>query len=483
MKKILIIIMLATLSVAGMASANTILRYVSIPKGFTMLSRPMVFSTADSLVTGKGFHIVASDSLVIYVTNPQQYLQYQTVTTTLANANAGASPTITITVSGRTTSTGTWYQIGTQTSWTSISNNPVNITGTTALNYNYLKIRYVMNATSGGVVKILTCDVKTANVFPYGAIAISGLITGTAGATITGAAVSLNAGSNYAVNIGTGNSTGTVTVGGTGIQSIAIGNGAAAKTVALGSSNSTSTTTILSGSNGVNINASNNQPTNINTGSSTGLVTIGGGSGTAAINTSAWGITSAGAMSGFTTAAFSGAISANGGIVVSGFGPVVWAKGGPVALATSGTDKACANGTRFWVSIDIPYNVSLTGVAYLVGSVGGTDSVVVQLCNSSGVEVATSKMTGLHHGAIVGTAAQFQSCPFYVGATPTAYTAASGKYFIVVQFNGTTAKFRTYPIPGCKFIAGSVAGTWDTKANITPGSSFTVDVGPIAMTY
>ena len=448
-----------------------------------MPNKPMVFSTADSLVSGQGFHIVASDSLVIYVTNLQQFLQYQTVTTTLSNANNGASPTITITVSGRVSSTGTWYDVGSRSTWTSTSNNPVGIYGTTAKNYNYLKIRYVASSTSGTCVKVLTCDVKTANVFPYAAMSISGLFTGTLGMTITGAAVNLNASSNYAVNIATGTSTGTVTLGGTGTQAIAIGNGAGIKTVALGSSTTSSTTTILSGSNAVNINVSNNQPTNINAGSSTGLVTIGGGSGTAAINTSAWGITSAGAMSGFTTATFSGAITATGGIVVSGFGPVVWTKGGPVALATAGTDKACANGTRFWSSIDIPYNVTLTGIAYLVGSVGGTDSVVVQLVNSSGVEVATSKMTGVHHGAIVGTAAQFQSCPFYVGATPTTYSAISGKYFVVIQFNGTTAKFRTYPIPGCKFITGSVAGTWDTKANITPGTSFTVDVGPIAMTY
>lgn len=66
-----------------------------------------------------------------------------------------------------------------------------------------------------------------------GAITMDGLLTGTAGATVTGAAVNLNASSNFAVNIGTG---------------------------------------------------TNNQ-----------LVTIGGGSGTAAINTSDWDINAAGA--------------------------------------------------------------------------------------------------------------------------------------------------------------------------------------------
>ena len=87
---------------------------------------------------------------------------------------------------------------------------------------------------------------------------------------------SINSGtSTGAVNIGAGASSGTVTIGGAGTQTIAIGNGAAAKTVSLGSNSSTSTTTLLSGSGGLNLNASNNQPTNINTGTSTGAVNIG----------------------------------------------------------------------------------------------------------------------------------------------------------------------------------------------------------------
>ena len=108
-----------------------------------------------------------------------------------------------------------------------------------------------------------------------GAVQFDGLPTGAAGLTITGAAVNLNVSSNFAANIATGTSTGTVTLGGNGIQAIAIGNGAAAKTVALGSSNSTSTTTLLSGSGGLLLNVTNNQPTNINTGTSTGDTTIG----------------------------------------------------------------------------------------------------------------------------------------------------------------------------------------------------------------
>jgi len=115
----------------------------------------------------------------------------------------------------------------------------------------------------------------TGDMTGIGAVTMDGLLTGTLGATVTGATVSLNESSNFAVNVGTGTSTGTITIGGAAAQTINIGDGAAAKTVTLGSSNTTSATTLLSGSGAVNVNVSNNQPTNINTGTSTGTTTIG----------------------------------------------------------------------------------------------------------------------------------------------------------------------------------------------------------------
>ncbi|HOU95686.1 MAG TPA: hypothetical protein PLN06_03570 [Bacteroidales bacterium] len=105
---------------------------------------------------------------------------------------------------------------------------------------------------------------------------------------------------NGAINIGTGTeATGTISMGtGNGAQTIAIGNGAANKTVNVGSSNTNSTTNILSGSGGVNINASNSQPTNINTGSSNGTTTIG--------NSNSF-ITMAGTITGASPLVFDGA--------------------------------------------------------------------------------------------------------------------------------------------------------------------------------
>lgn len=58
-----------------------------------------------------------------------------------------------------------------------------------------------------------------------GTITSAGLLTGSAGLTVTGGAVNLNASSNNAVNIGTGTSTGTVSIGNSGAGAITLQSG------------------------------------------------------------------------------------------------------------------------------------------------------------------------------------------------------------------------------------------------------------------
>jgi hypothetical protein len=209
----------------------------------------------------------------------------------------------------------------------------------------------------------------------------------------------------------------------------------------------------------------------------TGALTLGAATGTTAITSSDWAISATGIQTGMGAATFDGVITATGGIALTTQPSCYWAASGqPVAVAT-GTDVACANGARFWVSINIPYNSTITGLSYLVGSVGGTDSVVIQLCNSAGAQVATTRAVG-GAAALVGTAAQMQSV-----ALTTPYAAVAGRYYAVVQFNGTTAKFRAALIPGSKFVANTAAGTWGTKADITPGTTFVADKAPFICTY
>jgi len=176
---------------------------------------------------------------------------------------------------------------------------------------------------------------------------------------------------------------------------------------------------------------------------------------------------------------YGGKLNANGGIVFPTASTHIWATGGNVlATDTAGTNTVTVAATRYWVEVMIPYNVTLTGLSYYIGNTGATDSVVVQLCNSSGVQVATSRSVG-GVAAIIGTANTIQSVPF-----TSTYYARAGLYYAVVQTNGTTARIRTYHFPtGMKMIAGSATGVWQTKADITPGTTYTDNKGPIIMTY
>lgn len=174
-----------------------------------------------------------------------------------------------------------------------------------------------------------------------------------------------------------------------------------------------------------------------------------------------------------------GAITASSGITQPTMTPVIAATGGTVVSATTpGTDASCSDGARFWTEIQIPYNVTLTGIWYLVGSVGGTDSVVVDLYSNAGVLVASSDSLASQEAAIVGTTAEIQTVVFN-----GTYAAVAGKYFISVQFNGTTAKFRAYGVAGSPFIAGTAGGTFRTAATISPGTSFTAGKGPVSGVY
>ena len=158
----------------------------------------------------------------------------------------------------------------------------------------------------------------------------------------------------------------------------------------------------------------------------------------------------------------------------------IWTVGGTVDTVIRGLNKQPASATRYWSEISIPYNVTLTGISYLVGTAtGGTgDSVVIQLCNSTGAQVATTRLPG--HAAVKAATSPntFQNVPF-----TSTYAATKGIYYVVVQFNTTATRFRAYNVAGSPFVAGSTGGSWGTKADITPGTSFSPGIGPICITY
>lgn len=167
-----------------------------------------------------------------------------------------------------------------------------------------------------------------------------------------------------------------------------------------------------------------------------------------------------------------GGVSAAGGFTLRPYNIRTWQG----VAATSGTDTACTNGTAYCGSILVPGNMTITGVEYLVGSVGGTDSVIVSLHDSAGTLLANSALAG----TTVGTAAQVQQVAF---TTPYA-AVGPATYYIAVTFNGTTAKFRTVPAHTQGGVRGNgVTQTFGTAATFTAPTTFTADKVPVAAIY
>lgn len=149
----------------------------------------------------------------------------------------------------------------------------------------------------------------------------------------------------------------------------------------------------------------------------------------------------------------------------------------PTAATTGTSTQGVAN--KQWISpVWIPANMTITGLAFLIGTTGGTDKVITALYNNAGTLVANSSTSA--SGVTVGTAANMQSVDF-----TTPYSAVGpARYWASVQVSGTTAFLRTIPANVSVANVGSKTNTSATPAtSITAPTAFTADVGPIVALY
>lgn len=138
---------------------------------------------------------------------------------------------------------------------------------------------------------------------------------------------------------------------------------------------------------------------------------------------------------------------------------------------TTGTDTTPATTVTYFARIFIPVNATLTGLSLLNGSaVAG--NVTAILYDADGNPIANSAST-----AQSGTAA-YQAFAF----TSPIDVQGPGRYFAAFQFSSTSARFRTHTLG--VFPTGSLTGgTYGTITAITPPTTFTTAVGPIASSY
>lgn len=144
------------------------------------------------------------------------------------------------------------------------------------------------------------------------------------------------------------------------------------------------------------------------------------------------------------------------------------------------SSKTTVAGSRYFTSLTLGSPQLLTGIQVLVGSVGGTDTWLVELHDVNGVLVANSALAGV----TAGTAGTWQQIAF-----TAAYQANAGTYFMVLQTNGTTAHPAVYnfPLPATgvtnAILTGSSTGSFGTVASITPPTAYAQAVGPVALPY
>jgi len=138
-------------------------------------------------------------------------------------------------------------------------------------------------------------------------------------------------------------------------------------------------------------------------------------------------------------------------------------------------DKTMVSGTRYYSSTIVGFPALLTGVQVLIGTTGGTDNWLAELHSPTGVLLATSATAG----TLVGTASTWQRFAF----TATYNLTAPGTYFIAIQGNGTTAKLATLNSDVNPTLTGSATGSFGTGASITPPTTYTANLGPMALLY
>ncbi len=275
-------------------------------------------------------------------------------------------------------------------------------------------------------------------------VGINGTVTVTGATSILGGTLNLNVSSNNTTNINTGTSTGAISIGNSAAGAIALQSG---------------TSVGVTGVTNINVNANN--ATNINTGTSTGLVTIGGGSGTFSLQTTNIDISSAGAITGatgftFAAGAYNFDQSASSGTFASGTGTatfngdVVVAAGKSLTITGGNTASRPASPTEGMLYFDTTTKSLLT---YSNGKWQADRSTATKTVAPS---TASQAIKDSADYVADGTADQTE-----INSALTA--AAGGKVYL---FEGTFTTDDVISIPNNTTLSGAGRGTLIQFANI-----------------
>lgn len=178
----------------------------------------------------------------------------------------------------------------------------------------------------------------------------------------------------------------------------------------------------------------------------------------------------AGAATFQSTVTSTGGVAASGGFSVS---PRVIHTGGvPAAAAADFTEATPVTTETYYAEVFVPANTTITGVAVFNG--GTADgNVNVGLADSNGAIVAQSATTTAQSGTDNYQRVAFSST--YAAKGPATY-------YVLTQHSTTTARFNAHTVGN--FSAGKVTSqTYGTLTTLSPATTFTTAVGPVATLY
>jgi len=151
---------------------------------------------------------------------------------------------------------------------------------------------------------------------------------------------------------------------------------------------------------------------------------------------------------------------------------------GSVAYTGAGTSTAKATNTMYCTEIDLPYNKYLTGLGMLNGATATTDKWVLALYDSSGNLLANSAVAG----ATASGASTFQKQAF----TTPYYAVGPAQYFACAQGDsGTTATLNLIPTgtQDTLLVKKFASQTFGTLAAIAVPTAFTTASGGYWILY
>lgn len=160
--------------------------------------------------------------------------------------------------------------------------------------------------------------------------------------------------------------------------------------------------------------------------------------------------------------------------VLSTFAPRLCHTGGQPAITTTtpGTDTTPVTTETYLAEVFVPCDCTITGLALFNGSaVAG--NITVYLSNHASTNLASSASTA--QSGIAG----YQLIPF----SSTYAARGPAMYFVLVQFDSTSARFRSHAIGafGSGKLTSTTYGNFPTA--FTPPTTFTASLGPIGTLY